>query len=254
MAFFLRKLIEALFFPIGLSVCLVVAGTFWRRRVLSIGGVVLLCLFSTEIVGHALLRVVEQVYAPQPVASAPNVDAIVVLGGDIIRGVNAVGVQWGGSSNRYLTGLDLAMAGKARWLVFSTVDNDNPEKLTQGDLMRQSAIRAGIHPENILLTHHVLTTDDEARETSRLPGIHSILLVTSASHMPRAVLLFRARGFDVAPFPTDQRALGHRFHSSLELIPTSGGLTESEQALREYYGLAVYRLILMFRPLGNLRQ
>jgi uncharacterized SAM-binding protein YcdF (DUF218 family) len=253
MIFFLRKFIEALLLPIGLSAIFVIAGVIWRRRLLSLGGVALLFLFSTQIVGLSLLRQVEQIYPPKPVATAPNADAIVVLSGGIIRGVNAAGVQWGESSNRYLTALDLAMAGKAQRLVFSTAETDDLQGPSQGDLMRQAAIRAGIRPENILLTHHVLTTEDEAREASRLPGVHSILLVTSAAHMPRAVLLFRARGLEVSPFPTDQRALGHRFQNTLEFIPTSLGLKESEQALREYYGLAVYRLILAFRPLGNLR-
>ena len=114
--------------------------------------------------------------------------------------------------------------------------------------MRQVAIRHGIRPESIILTPRVLTTEDEARAVSAISGLHSVLLVTSAFHMPRAALLFRARGLNVLPFPTDQRVLGSLNLNLLSLIPGAAHLHGSEQAIREYYGLAVYHVILFFRP------
>jgi uncharacterized SAM-binding protein YcdF (DUF218 family) len=106
----------------------------------------------------------------------------------------------------------------------------------------------------VIVTGPVLTTEDEARAVSQIPDIHSVLLVTSAFHMPRAVLLFRARGLDVSPFPTDERVLGLRTLGWSEFIPSSGALRNAEQALREYYGLAVYRMLLFSRPLGRLKR
>jgi uncharacterized SAM-binding protein YcdF (DUF218 family) len=143
--------------------------------------------------------------------------------------------------------LDLAAAGKAKIVIFSAGEPENPGP-GQGALMRQAAIKSGIQPERIVVTRPVLTTEDEARAVSAIPNIHSVLLVTSAYHMPRAVMLFRARGLDVAPFPTDERIGGRRRLSFFELIPDSDHLQRSEEALREYYGLAVYRVILLFRP------
>jgi len=245
MLFFLRKFIEALLAPVGFSGLLIVAGVVFRRRWIAIAGIVTLYTFGTEFTARLMMRSLERVYKPEAVADSPNADAIVVLSGGIVRGVTVSGVQWGDSANRYFAGVDLAMAGKARFIVISSGIYPS-----EGVVLQQNAIRKGIQPERIILTPRVLTTEDEARAVSGIPGIHSILLVTSAFHMPRAALLFRARGLEVSPFPTDERVMGHWNPNLASFVPSSGALQYSEAAMREYYGLAVYRLILPFRPAG----
>jgi uncharacterized SAM-binding protein YcdF (DUF218 family) len=171
-----------------------------------------------------------------------------VLSGGVVRGIIEPGVQWGEAANRYFAGIDLLMAGKAKAIVFSAATAHDPSGRSQGAILRQTAIQTGIPPERILVTPPVFVTEDEARAVSEIPNVRSILLVTSAFHMPRAVLLFRARGFDVSPFPTDQRVLGRPDWSPSAFIPTPAALQLSTAAIREYYGLAVYRTILLFRP------
>ncbi len=242
MLFFLRKLAEAMMLPIGFCGLLIVVAVVLRRRLIALAAVVLICGLSTDMAGLSLLRPLEHVYKAMPVAEAPQADAIVVLAGNQIRGVNPVGLQWGSDANRFFTGVDLARAQKARLLIISRGERPNV-----GRILQQAAVRDGIPGERIVLTRVVLTTEDEARAVSEIPGIHSILLVTSAFHMPRAVLLFRSRGFDVRPFPTDQRVPAEAQPDMNKFIPRAAGLFNSETALREYYGLLVYRAILLFR-------
>ncbi len=248
MLFFLRKLIEALLLPIGISIFLTIAGAVLRRRRLAIAGALVLYIFSTEFVGRLLLQPLERYYEPITVDAAPQADAIVVLSGAVVRGVNAPGVQWGESANRYFTGFDLAKAGKAKMIVF-TGAYTGAGGPSQGAITRDVAIRDGIAPDRIIVTPLVLTTEDEASAISRIPNIHSILLVTSGSHLPRAAMLFRTHGLNVTPFPTDQRFLGRWRTEGGSFIPESAQLHLSELALREYYGLAVYRLIAIFHKL-----
>ena len=249
MIFFLRKFIESLLLPIGISGFLVIVSVLLRRRWLALAGVGVLYLFSTLALSNLILRPLEDAYPPKAVAEAGVADAIIVLGGSGVRGITASGVQWGESANRYFAGYDLAAAGKAKVIVFSGAQAQDVNGPSQGAIMRQVAIRSGIAAERIMVTPRVLTTEDEARTVSKMPGIHSVLLVTSALHMPRSVLLFRAAGLDVIPFSTDQRILDKWRLAPAHLIPTSGGLQRSEEAMREYYGLAVYHIILFFRPL-----
>jgi uncharacterized SAM-binding protein YcdF (DUF218 family) len=248
MLFFFRKLIEALLLPVGIALLLTIGSVMFRRRWLAITGAVVLYACSTPLAGRFLLESLEHVYEFRTVASAPNADAIVVLSGGVVRGTAAPGIQWGESSNRYFAGVGLAIAGKAKVIVFSA---DRPEGHSQADLTREAAISQGLAPERIMIVRPALTTDDEARAVSALPKIRSILLVTSAFHMPRAVLQFRARGLTVLPFPTDQRVLGPSEVSLASFIPDARALQNSEQAIREYYGLAAYRLILFLRPVGH---
>jgi uncharacterized SAM-binding protein YcdF (DUF218 family) len=247
MLFFLRKLIEALLLPVGICALLTIAGVVFRRRWIAIAGVATLCVFGTEVVAGMMLHPLERVYAPKTIAAAPNADAIVVLNGDVVRGITAPGIQWGESANRFFTGIDLALAGKAKVIVISA----GPFP-ANGAVLRQTAIRDGIPPDHIIVTPRVLTTEDEALTLSEVPAIHSILLVTSAFHMPRAVLLFRARGLNVSPFPTDERVLSRSGLNSSRFIPNAAALRKSEDAMREYYGLASYHFLLFFRPLGPL--
>jgi len=255
MLFVLRKLVEALLLPVGISVLLIIAGIAFRRRWIAVCGVVTLYAFSTPIVGSLLILPLERAYEPKEVAASPDADAIVVLSGGVVRGILAPGVQWGRSANRYFAGFDLAVAGKAKFIVFSGAAADDSDGPSQGAILRQVAIGHGIPPERVILVGSALTTEDEARAVSEMPNVHTILLVTSAYHMARAVLLFRARGLDVSPFPTDEQVLGRQKLNVFRIIPVSGALEESEQAMREYYGLAVYRTLLFFRfrPLGRLK-
>jgi uncharacterized SAM-binding protein YcdF (DUF218 family) len=235
MAFFVRKLAEAILLPVGFCGLLTVVAVLLRRRWIALAAVAALCTLSTELAGVSLLRPLEHVYRSRPVADAPHADAIVVLAGSLIRGVSPAGLQWGSAANRFFTGVNLAKAQKARLLVISAgIEPDS------GGLLRSAAELHGISRDRIVLTPTVLTTEDEARAISEIPHIHSILLVTSAFHMPRAALLFRSRGFDVITFPTDQRIPATYRIQPEALVPTAAGLDNTERALREYYGLLVY--------------
>jgi uncharacterized SAM-binding protein YcdF (DUF218 family) len=243
MLFFIRSLVEALLLPLGISGLLMIAGIVLRNRRVALAGVIALYAFSTPVLGRMMMRSLERVYEPKAVADSPSADAIMVLNGGIVRGITASGVQWGEAANRYFAGIDLALAGKAKTIVLSAGVTPS-----QGAILRQTAIRQGIQPERIIVTPRVLTTEDEARAASEIPGIHSILLVTSGMHMPRAVMLFRASGLDVRPFPTDERVFEESMLTPFALVPRSDRLNDSEAAMREYYGLAVYRMVLAFRP------
>jgi uncharacterized SAM-binding protein YcdF (DUF218 family) len=81
--------------------------------------------------------------------------------------------------------------------------------------------------------------------------VTDILLVTSASHMPRAVKLFEAQGFDVTPMPADytvtREAWDQLIHGSLEsqilnLIPGANDLSLTTRMLKEYIGMVYYTL------------
>jgi uncharacterized SAM-binding protein YcdF (DUF218 family) len=246
--YFLRKFIEAMLMPVGLSLVLTILGIAFRRRWVVLTSVVVLYTFSTPIVSTLLTYPLERVYPATTIAASPEADAIVVLSGSIVRGLSPAGVQWGDSANRYFTGYDLALAGKARLLVLSAGPSRYLGGSTQGEILRRDAVNRGLPSARIVVTGPVRTTEDEAQAVAQIPEIHTILLVTSAFHMPRSAMLFRARGFQVLPFPTDQRILSARWFAADSLVPDSGPLQGSEQAIREYAGLAIYRVLLLFRP------
>jgi uncharacterized SAM-binding protein YcdF (DUF218 family) len=73
-------------------------------------------------------------------------------------------------------------------------------------------------------------------------GIHRILLVTSAMHMPRAAGAFRKAGFEVVAVPADFHS-GWRDPDILSRwFPSADNLRDSYTALHEWLGIATYRL------------
>ena len=75
--------------------------------------------------------------------------------------------------------------------------------------------------------------------------IHRVLLVTSATHMPRALALFRHQGIDAIAAPCDyQPALAGGVTDwravAIRLIPDADSLDLTTKAEREFLGIAVY--------------
>ena len=70
-------------------------------------------------------------------------------------------------------------------------------------------------------------------------GEAPFLLVTSASHMPRAMMLNRKAGLNPIPAPTARRAAGTTLKSDPAFwLPSAGALEMSERAIHEYLGIA----------------
>ncbi|WP_343034026.1 YdcF family protein [Aurantimonas aggregata] len=99
-----------------------------------------------------------------------------------------------------------------------------------------------LEPDRLLLDDRARDTFENAVYAKELaepqPG-ETWLLVTSASHMPRAVGCFRVAGFDVIPYPVD-----YRTPSGAALwrpsTATTRNLEKVHFAIREYVGLAAY--------------
>src|SRR5690606_22454080 len=73
-------------------------------------------------------------------------------------------------------------------------------------------------------------------------GIHTIVLVTSASHMRRSVSSYKRVGFTVIPAPTGYH--GPPLDNMLKYLPKLDALHESNTALHEWLGMLWYDLTL----------
>ena len=71
----------------------------------------------------------------------------------------------------------------------------------------------------------------------------SIILVTSALHMPRAIRIFTRVGLKVTPAPADYRVAPTQGSAWFRLIPSAEALAGSTSAIKEYMGIATYKLL-----------
>jgi len=100
----------------------------------------------------------------------------------------------------------------------------------------------GVRDESLVVLSDPLDTNTEAHAIVTVLGASPFILVTSASHMPRAVrLIERAGGHPIAA-PTGQQVLRMTADSWRGLLPTAFSLHKTERALHEYLGLAALNM------------
>ncbi len=118
----------------------------------------------------------------------------------------------------------------------------NDGSLTESELARRALVDAGVAAERLALEELSRNTCENARETAAALGERAEgtwILVTSASHMPRAVACFRNTDLSVLPYPVD-----YRTGSAGSYWPgtASSGLAATDLAAHEWIGLLGYRL------------
>jgi uncharacterized SAM-binding protein YcdF (DUF218 family) len=195
-------------------------------------------LASTIAVGSALLRPLESRYPPLAPEQAPTVGYVVVLGSSYRPhdGIPASAALDEDGLARAVEAVCLVRRLPAARLVVSG-GAAPPGSVAVARGYARLARALGVPEQSILLSEQPLDTRSEARELVRLLGSAPFLLVTSAYHMPRAMLLMQRAGAHPIAAPTGQRAFGTTPMSWRDFLPGSRGLGYSERALHEYAGL-----------------
>jgi uncharacterized SAM-binding protein YcdF (DUF218 family) len=221
-----------------------------RARIGSISALVLLFVISSPLVARPLLGTLEAWYPIPSLQKGKHYDAIVVLAGGLLQPgtLRPTADLSSYSRNRTGCGVDLYQQGLAPKVVF-TGGSGNPfrDAIRDAPEMTRWAERLGVPREALLSEDLSRTTYENATETRRVLGPASILLVTSASHLPRATALFRKQGFQVTPVPCDfliQNRPEDTFHhlDPFDVLPNDHAIEHTTAAVTELAGMAVYWL------------
>lgn len=237
--FLVKKIVGRLFFPLSLVMGLLLLGVAMRKRGAKVvmAGVALLYLFSFSPFGHLVLRPLEGRHAPvSEVTLNRDVRHIVVLGGGS-RGETTLTPEdrlSDASLKRLLEGVRLSRLLPRSQLILS--GGDYRGIAPDATIMRQVAIDSGVAADRIVLEAASWDTADQAALLRDRLGKSPFYLVTSASHMTRAMGMFRRSGTQPIAAPTDYRAVWAPFQV-MDLFPQAGALAATESAFYEYLGL-----------------
>ena len=249
--FMFKKIVGPLFYPVPLCLEILALGLFllWFTRRQRAGkvvvtvGVGLLAFCSLSFGSHLLLQPLEHRYPPliKPSASQ-SVKWIVVLGGGVSSDpqLPLTSRLSEGSLYRVLEGVRLYKQIPGSKLVLSGgAVFDSP---VEAEGMAKLAPILGVDPRDLVLETASRDTEDQARLIKGIVGRDKFVLVTSASHLPRAMALFQKQGLNPIPAPT-----GHFLHQEsgagpLGFFPEAKNLLGGEAAIHEYLGLAWARL------------
>ena len=247
MKYLLRAIVDQLTSPLILMLLLLIVALFLRWRGHRRGslwtaasGVALLYLCALAPVSNMLLRPLESPFPALDDAHLPQgIAGIAVLGAVYYPrdGVPITASLPGEGLERVAEGVRLAKRyGNVR-LVLSGGVPSGYEMTASARGYEIFAREMGIDPASIVVLDQSLDTADEVQNLSKLFGKSPFLLVTSANHMKRAMLLFE-HNTDAQPIPapTSQR-IRHSAGLFEPLVPTSGALTGTTLALHEYLGI-----------------
>ncbi len=255
--FFLSKLLPLFVYPVGLSCLLMALGLLWiwrhpRRAIWAIALSLFILFFtSNPLVSNKLVSTLEwQYFPPDPM---PTADAIVVLGGATAPQVAPrPWVEVLEAGDRILYAARLYNQGKAPKLILSggRVTWRGNSDISEADDMKEFALAMGVPESAIVLEGTSLNTRQNAVNLKPIlaqQSVESLLLVTSAIHMPRSVAIFNKLGISVIPAPTDYLVPIETRMNTLEarmlaLLPEARSTAQFTQALKEYVGFLIYRL------------
>ncbi|KAB2649317.1 MAG: YdcF family protein [Verrucomicrobia bacterium] len=105
-----------------------------------------------------------------------------------------------------------------------------------------AALELNVKSDRLIKVESAKDTEEEANAIRTLVGTKTVALVTSAWHMPRAVILFKKAGITVVPCPTDFTTHTSAQNSALELNKFNASLTRSTWAIHERLGLLWLKL------------
>jgi uncharacterized SAM-binding protein YcdF (DUF218 family) len=245
----LSKVLDVTVSPLSWSLLLLVAALAVRRRpgrsaALVGAAALLLYAFSTEPVANRMMRWVES-SAATTFRPSLTYDAVIVLSGQVDASASRETgrVELTGAADRIVTGFELLRDGHARdVLITGGLVNPQPGEPPEAERLAAELRAWGIAPERIVVEGASRNTHENALASARVVaarGWKTLLLVTSAAHLPRALGCFRAAGLRPDALPVDWRGGDGRGESWL---PRAYALEQSTNALHELAGRVVYRV------------
>jgi uncharacterized SAM-binding protein YcdF (DUF218 family) len=252
---FLSKFLPVFFYPVGLTISLVLIGGLCallnlRRLALSSIGVAMSILWvcSTPVFANWAVASLERQYPARTVAETTEVDVAIVLGGALGQPLPPrVEVSLSGAADRLLHAARLYRAGKVKRILVAAGNIPwIPAVKPEAELIKDLLVEWGVESDAIELTTASRNTYENALEIERLwrsRRFRSALLVTSAAHMPRAMAVFLRAGLPVIAATTDVLAVDADQAVFLKWLPDAFALSMTTNAAKEWMGLLAYRVL-----------
>ncbi|ARN80166.1 YdcF family protein [Methylocystis bryophila] len=253
MFFVASKVLEFFFAPSHFVVFCVLVGavlafTRFRRfgAWLSLISALLLVLMGFGPLGSFLVGPLEARF-PELGDDMEAPDGIIVLGGSVDEELSAERrhVVFTEAAQRLTAPIELKRRFPKARLVFTGGSGLLASSgATEADAVRRFWRAIGLDQDDVIYEDRSRNTFENAEFTKALvqpkPG-ERWLLVSSASHMPRSMGIFRKAGFPVIAFPVDFHTTGNVWRPRIP-HSTSRGMGLTDMAAHEWIGLVISRL------------
>ena len=237
--FMLKKWVSRLFFPLSLIIELFIIGLLWPKKGKKFFfiGAVLLYFFSFYPFSFLMLWPIERQYFPVPEHSIiREIKWVVVLAAGSKEGEQLTPEDRLDESSlkRLLEGMRLCRYLPESRLILSGGSFYGGTPVAR--VMKEAALKSGLSSSRLVIEESSRDTQDEVRLLKKTLGKEVFYLVTSASHMPRAMAMFKKAGTQPIPSPADFQAVWQPLRL-IDIFPKAEALKDTERAFYEYLGL-----------------
>ena len=258
---YLSKVLPQFVLPVGLTAILLFLTLFLiKKKPKTAFWLVLISLLLVSAAGNAyfsafITRSLEWRYMP-PIGEV-KADAIVLLGGgteapDTPRQM----VEINSAGDRVLYAAQLYKAGAAPLIILSggNMSYSQERSTTPAQEMQAMLVDLGVPQEALVLQSQSQNTAEDAYFTSAILAekqIRTVILVTSAAHMERALMMFASPEISIIPAPTDYNVTQRSWENLMRwdwktilthVMPDGGNIARTNLILHEYLGIFFYRV------------
>ena len=111
-------------------------------------------------------------------------------------------------------------------------------EITQAEVTAQAAVVLGVDSTRIKMQQKPKNTQQEAEQYKQLFGDSAqLILVTSATHIPRAMYLFQEMGLHPIAAPASHQIKIGKHKRFWDWLPSTGNIVRMECAVHEYVGM-----------------
>jgi uncharacterized SAM-binding protein YcdF (DUF218 family) len=249
----LEKMMSVLLLPVPICAATLLAGLFLlyctkkqaAGKLVVFAGVAILLLLGNPAFSNILLRPLEHQYPRLVLPSDPETSrqvqaakCIVVLGASEIsdpqiRMSNQAREE---SLLRLVEGIRLYKQLGGRKLILS--GGPGRDTYPMAEYMAVAAQGLGVRRQDMILEIKGEGGQEEVQLVSMIVGKDPFILVTSASHMAKAMAMFKKAGANPVAAPAGYWSTAQKTLGPADLCPTSDGLGKAERAINEYVELA----------------
>ena len=237
--FYIKKTISFLVEPLGVTLTLFALGLYFlfvkKERVALyslLASFLALTLFAYAPFANFLVSSLEDKYHKYDYSK--EIKYIHVLGnGHTTDSEQPISSQLGSAgTKRVLEGVIIHFNSPGSKLIFTGYKGKTD---TSNAVMNaRLAMALGVEKENIIIFGDPRDTREEATFAQSVVGVDEFVLVTSATHMPRSIMLFESLGLEPIAAPTDFLKIDDR---GFFQAPSTASLYNSTVAMHEYFGL-----------------
>jgi uncharacterized SAM-binding protein YcdF (DUF218 family) len=222
---------------------------FWNKRTkmakrATIALALSLVLFSNLGLSFAALRTLEDEYPIPTISCQDGYEGVIVLGGGINPGLIAQErnqPQLNDAGDRTTKALELLKKCSGFKVLYSTFSGSlNPEGMSESESAQLFFREQGISDSRTIFENESRNTFENAKFSTKFAQpSNRWILVTSASHMPRAIATFERFDWNVTAYPVDFHAESQGNYISWS---RSRGIENWNMFIHEQVGRFVYRL------------